>query len=174
MNLDTLRTPYHSSHRATLKGWRRLWVSSETDRALLSVERCPESRIEGLVISDSSSSLSSLDARESGYSRHELSPNELEWHDPPLPECSPPECQQCFLYICDSQEQGGTILRSYLDAVAQGYLRQFGESGLRNFVSTTRNFDIPITEDRASPRYPRSVSLSADEKILLDNLFPIS
>ena len=149
VNLDTLRTPYHSSHRATLKGWRRLWVSSETDRALLSVERCPESRIEGLVISDASSSLSSLDARESGYSRHELSPNELEWHDSPSPEC-----QQCFLYICDSQEQGGTILRSYLDAVAQGYLRQFGESGLHNFISTTRNFDIPITEDRESLTIP--------------------
>ena len=55
------------------------------------------------------------------------------------------------------------ILRSYLDVVMQGYFQQFGQSGLERFMETTLNFDCPILEDRAAPRYPRATQLSDEE-----------
>ena len=61
------------------------------------------------------------------------------------------------------------ILRSYLDVVAQGFLVEFGESGVADFFASTDNWHIPILDDRAEPRYPRHQSLSLAETELVDH-----
>ena len=61
------------------------------------------------------------------------------------------------------------VLLSYLDVVVQGYLREFGEDGVRRFFDTTHGWDAPILDDRTAPRYPRHVALSADERALTDS-----
>lgn len=168
MNRDTLRTPYVSAHRATLTGWRRVWVSSPDGTALLSVESSATDSIDGLILCDYSTSLSSLDEREHNYTRRSISFSDFTYHD----SFTPLVCD-CYLYTCDFTERGeGSIIRSYLDAVCQGYLREFGELGLSRFISSTYNFALPITEDRDSPLYPRAITLTSVERSLLDFHFP--
>ena len=79
-----------------------------------------------------------------------------------------------FLYVAQQPpaHSDARIIRSYLDAVMQGYLENFGEDGLINFMQTTSNFGCPIKEDRAKPLYPRSVQLSSEEIALFDWLLP--
>lgn len=60
------------------------------------------------------------------------------------------------------------ILMSYLDVVLQGYLDMFGEAGARRFFDTTENWDAPILNDRATPRYPRAQTLTGDERAWID------
>ena len=62
------------------------------------------------------------------------------------------------------------ILRSYLDAVLQGFLTHFGEDGVLRFVRETDNWEIGVADDRAAPIYPRSVELSRDESVYFDNV----
>ena len=176
VNLDTLRTPYISVHRARLKGWRRVWLSRpklpddfapDNNVALLSVEPDKNSTIEGLIITDHKSSLPSLDEREALYDRVNLKRSNLHFLDgDPLKTD-----EEVYLYVAQypPAENKTQILRSYLDAVMQGYLTQFSEEGVRSFMATTANFDCEILEDRASPIYPRAVALSAEEQELFMN-----
>ena len=50
----------------------------------------------------------------------------------------------------------------------QGFLREFGETGVSRFVATTDGWDAPILNDRTRPRYPRAQPLSQDETALVD------
>ncbi|MEE9313709.1 MAG: gamma-glutamylcyclotransferase family protein [Rhizobiaceae bacterium] len=173
VNLDTLRTPYISAHRARLKGWRRAWLSypstannfvKNTDMAFLSVEQAPTTAIEGLVVIDHSSSLASLDKREDAYDRVEISHDSLEFLDEnPLQGNT-----KAYLYVAQqpAANQKTNILRSYLDAVMQGYQTNFGEIGIERFMATTTNFNCCILEDRDAPYYPRSVALNDAEREL--------
>ena len=177
VNLATLQTPYISAHRARLTGWRRRWLAQPRvvngyapvdGLAFLSVEPDPATTIEGIVILDHRASLLSLDQREALYQRVLLPRSCLDFlDDDPLHSGS-----QAFLYRAQQPDadQNARILRSYLDAVMQGYLEHFGENGVRNFITTTDNFQCPIHEDREAPLYPRPVSLGDDEKLMFSSL----
>lgn len=175
VNLGSLRTPYISAHRATLKGWKRSWLSRprvegsfavDDGLAFLSVVQDNETEIDGLVIIDHSSSLPELDRREIMYSRTPLVSDDLRFHD------EPPVSDNQFLYVADEPPATDQtyILRSYLDVVMQGYLQQFGEDGLHRFIKTTLHFDIPIREDRETPLYPRATHLSEGEIELFNSI----
>ena len=90
VNLGSLRTPFISAHRASLRGWQRAWLArprvengvanrvensvensfTPTDGlAFLSVVPAPDAVIDGLVITDHTSSLAALDEREVLYTR---------------------------------------------------------------------------------------------------------
>lgn len=168
VNLGSLRTPYISAHRVTLKGWKRAWLArpkvdgsfaADDGLAFLSAVAAPDAQIDGMLITDHASSLASLDQREALYSRVDLRVDHLHHHDEPV------ETSDRFLYVADEPPACGTacILRSYLDVVMQGYYQQFGESGLERFMQTTLNFDCPIREDRDHPLYPRATRLSDQE-----------
>ena len=175
VNLGSLRTPYISAHRVTLKGWKRIWLSrpkeagsfaSEDGLAFLSVVPEPSAEIDGMLITDHASSLKSLDEREALYSRVDLKPEDLQHHDDKI------EPANQFLYMADEHpaHKDAKILRSYLDVVMQGYKTHFGPDGIERFFATTLNFDLDILEDRADPKYPRATTLT-DEEIKLFNTF---
>jgi len=183
VNLATLRTPYVAAYPATLKGWRRVWLTRpavagsfapEEGLAFLSVEPDANSEIDGLVVIDHAASLPSLDERESLYDRHTLDRAELtiQGGDDKLCGIAP-----YYLYVAQKVSAVGSpspyILRSYLDAVSQGFLTHFGSEGLRRFKETTANFHYQIREDRLAPIYPRSVELSAEEDAAVQAMFPM-
>lgn len=173
VNLGSLRTPYISAHRATLKGWKRTWLARpqvqgsfavDDGLAFLSVVPDAAAEIDGLLIIDHASSLPALDEREVMYQRTPLAAEELKFHD----EAPAPDNQ--FLYVADEPPatEQTHILRSYLDVVMQGYLQHYDEAGLRRFFDTTLHFSTPIREDRDTPLYPRATNLSAAEKSLFN------
>ena len=171
VNLGSLRTPYISAHRATLKGWKRCWLSrpkvdgsfaADEGLAFLSVVKVADAEIDGLLIIDHATSLPALDKREAMYQRTPIEAADIRFHD------EVPQADSQFLYVAaqPAATSQSHILRSYLDVVMQGYLKQFGEQGLQRFIATTLNFDIPVREEREEPLYPRATTLS-DEEIRL-------
>lgn len=169
VNLQSLRTPYISAHRASVKGWKRAWLSrpfepggfaSAEGLAFLSVIPAADAEIDGMIITDRSSSLASLDARESLYSRVTLTDHSITFYDDAV------TTREQFLYVADDHpaDSNSQILRSYLDVVMQGYHTHYGLKGLENLFATTVNFELNIVEDRDNPLYPRAVKLTPEEK----------
>ncbi len=186
VNLETLKTPYLSAHRARLTGWKRRWLSRPKNvngfapiegLAFLSVEPCPDTIIDGMIIVDHRSSLPSLDEREVLYDRLPIQLQQLEFlDDNPLHGSgnggnvngrNDGDLQEdgLFLYAARQPAAGpqARILRSYLDVVMRGYHGHFGEDGIRRFIDTTENFDCGILEDRHEPIYPRSITVQQAE-----------
>ncbi len=179
VNLETLQTPYVSAHPARLKGWKRAWKARPKvsgsfapieGLAFLSVEPCPQTTIEGMVIVDHRASLPALDKREALYDRATLAHDDVEFvdHNPLSPD------QDLFLYVAQPNAADATarILRSYLDVVLRGFHGHFGEQGIERFVNTTANFDWPIHEGRHDPVYPRAISVGENEVSLFDRHIP--
>ncbi|MFD0918007.1 hypothetical protein ACFQ14_16510 [Pseudahrensia aquimaris] len=116
-------------------------------------------------------SLAALDEREFLYERHSVEADNLTSLDSGFDGSAMPY----FVYAAQPLEAASAqpkILRSYLDAVAQGYLSAFGREGLRHFKATTRNGHFSIYEDRSMPLYPRSINLNQDERAAIDAAFP--
>ncbi|MEE9374752.1 MAG: gamma-glutamylcyclotransferase family protein [Rhizobiaceae bacterium] len=177
VNLDTLRTPYISAHRARIKGWRRVWLQQPAvagslatidGLAFLSVEPAPQTSIDGLIIIDHQASLKALDEREELYERVSLPQGSVSFEGASPVGTNTP----LFLYQATHlrARSDAKILRSYLDAVMLGYLNQFGEEGVMRFMQTTMNFDCGILEDRKQPLYPRSVELSTGQMKMFSKL----
>ena len=169
VNKDTLRTSYVSIAPAVLKGWRRHWQArTETlpqKVALLSVHRDTRCEIKGALVVDKSENLAAVDQREAGYTRVQLSADDLVV---PTGYALP---ERLYVYVADEVygiEDDGALLQSYMDAVMQGFYREHGEEGVKHFVDTTEKFARPVIQDRNNPLYPRSVSLSEDEAMLFD------
>jgi len=172
VNLGSLRTPFISAHRATLKGWQRKWLSRPAEPnsfatreglAFLSVVKAQNAEIDGMLITDHSNSLASLDEREHLYSRVAIDTTDMHLHDENI------DIQERFLYVADEhpadeQNSNTKILRSYLDVVMQGYHEHFGVEGVKRFYATTQNFELEILEDRDQPLYPRATALTDEEK----------
>lgn len=177
VNLNSLRTPYISAHRARLKGWQRAWLSGPKVEgsfdpadglASLSAEKHPAGEIEGLVIIDHAASLAALNEREALYCRVDIAHTQIEFlDDNPLSPEAP-----LFLYVANLQPatSESKILRSYLDVVMQGYQTHFGQQGLTDFVTTTVGWDTAVLEDRHKPIYPRNVELTNEECGLFDTV----
>lgn len=157
---------------ATLSGWQRVWGhrvagghSRQSACTSLSVEPAQGS-IEGVVVSIRHEDLPALDDREYGYERIALEQSDFSLSAP---------VRSNSIYIYRSFEKnrlladgGHPIVQSYIDCVMAGYLERFGESGLQDFLSTTRGWEGPILSDRNNPVYPRSVSLTEEQHRYFD------
>lgn len=179
VNRNTLSADVVDVIPVRLKGWRRHWqnhpVESDTPThlhsiALLSVHPKLECEIDGVLVIDRMSNLAALDTRERSYQRIQLDESNFSFKNNNLNSFSD---ISVHLYMADSALETiekPQILRSYLDVVMQGYLREFGEAGLRKFFATTDGFDFSIREDRDNPEYPRHQSLSQEERGLFAEL----
>lgn len=172
VNRATHRTEIVDAVPARLKGWRRCWRARPDmpgfPAALLTIRPDPASCTDGLLVIDRAENLAAVDAREARYDRLALAAADLEIGsevDPALP-----------LYVYVAQDhvpphpEPPRILRSYLEAVLQGFLGVHGEAGLSRFLAETEGFEIGIHDDRAAPVYPRAVRLAEAEAALIDVL----
>ncbi|MCR9122804.1 MAG: gamma-glutamylcyclotransferase [Phyllobacteriaceae bacterium] len=176
VNPHTHRTHVIHCERAHLTGFGRRWQQrSDPARhpvSFLSAYHADLAidELSGLLIFDHRENLPAVDAREHGYDRVELDRSQLRLDRDDaagLPDVA------YYVYVARPPDEGGPrhhILQSYLDAVLQGYLHQYGELGARRFVESTAAFDTPIVRDRASPLYPRAVKLAPDEVDLIDQV----
>ena len=155
---------YGETSTAELQGWRRVWqMTPLRPHPFLSIEPHESSTIQGLIAHVPDGDWAQLDAREYGYDR--LSTDHVKHARDDDPEVA--------IYVvpkpAPSLELGkGPILLSYLDVVIQGFLKEFGESGVRAFFDTTAGWDHPIDNDREAPKYPRHQRLTPHETALVD------
>ncbi|MEM1376801.1 MAG: gamma-glutamylcyclotransferase family protein [Pseudomonadota bacterium] len=172
VNPATHRTEIVGYVKAGLCGWRREWKSRGTDHvgshpvALLSSSPHSDNAIlPGLLVFDHAANLPALDIREAGYDRRELTAADL--------DIATPVPAGCPIYVYEGQPQpdsnrSNVILQSYLDAVLQGYFVMYGAEGVDGFVRSTARFDTPLLRDRETPNYPRAVTLTHEERDLID------
>ena len=155
---------YPNARHATLSGWRRAWVRTDA-REVVFLTAVPAAghQIDGLIAAVPDADWDALDLRESGYRRISSDGN--------VSHVGQPISEIAHYAVHSSDMRSGgphVILLSYLDVVVQGYLREFGASGVQAFFDTTDGWDTTIHNDRATPIYPRAQSLSADETALVD------
>ena len=177
VNRETLRTRHQTLIPARLRGWRRHWqcredhpdMSISGDIALLSIHRHPQSTLSGMLIIDEKASLPHLDLREAHYDRIPLLPSNLEFADDETAADLP---EMLFVYVGRPvpPREKTQLLQSYLDAVMAGYLQEFGEQGVVDFLQTTVGFDRPIVCDRQQPRYARAIALDPKWAAHFDDL----
>lgn len=155
---------YTNAHRAQLNGWARMWVgTADRENAFLTVVRNTDTQLDGLIAAVPDADWAALDLRETGYARipsqdaviHDLRSDTDIAH-----YAVPPETTKAT--------DDHVILLSYLDVVVQGYLREFGASGVSRFFATTTGWNTKILDDRAAPQYPRAQVLSQQETALVD------
>mmetsp|Transcript_27238 Transcript_27238/g.49865 ORF Transcript_27238/g.49865 Transcript_27238/m.49865 type:complete len:180 (-) Transcript_27238:3387-3926(-) len=156
---------YPQAQQATLKGWRRTWVRTALrDVVFLSIHAAPGHSIDGLIAAVPGADWHALDAREAGY--HRIAATDHITHGSDALDIAayqvPPHLQRTDGTHC--------MLLSYLDVVVQGFLHEFGQAGAEAFFATTDNWDVPILDDRDTPRYPRAQQLSHAELSLVDKL----
>lgn len=176
VNRTTLLTDYVSAQRVRLTGWRRCWrprmhgdpIRSERRTSLLSARRVEDSMIEGLLVFDRIENLPAVDEREATYDRIEVPSDAIELLDDGLPDCP------VFVYEARTNtadhDPHHPILQSYLDAVLQGFLREFGIDGVHSFLDSTDGFERSVHADRHDPVYPRAVELLEHERHLIDTV----
>ncbi len=158
---------YPQARPAVLRGWRREWLQTTTNPvAMLSARPDPGGRIEGLIAQVPGADWTALDLRESHYARHDVSA-ETE-HD----VTGPASIAVYRVEEAPVPPEPAPILLSYLDVVLQGYLREFGMTGMERFIETTDGWETsPILNDRAAPRYPRHQPLTENERARIDAVF---
>lgn len=165
VNRDT-RPEGEAATNVTLKGWGRVWNHrvTHTDRrkscTSLSIEPA-EGAIDGVLVQIPISDLRVLDARENGYERMSL---------PATDFILPSDIHADTIYVYRSLQENRhladvehPVAQSYVDCVMAGYLKRFDDDGLRQFLKTTRGWNLPTLFDREKPTYPRSVRLSAEQ-----------
>ncbi|MFA7433603.1 MAG: gamma-glutamylcyclotransferase family protein [Gemmobacter sp.] len=150
---------YPGARPARLAGWRRVWVHTALRPvAFLSAEPAAGVEIDGLAALVPGGDWAALDAREYAYRRHPVVTGDgraVQVYAVPEDGAARPSARH-------------PVLLSYLDTVAQGFLREFGRDGLARFFATTAGWDVPVLDDRASPRYPRAQGLTGAERALVD------
>ncbi|MBL4890463.1 MAG: gamma-glutamylcyclotransferase [Rhizobiaceae bacterium] len=169
VNTATLRTDYIETIPVALKGWRRHWQGrpavDDPEIALLSIHRYDDAQLHGLIVVDSLENLEAVDKREQGYQRVQLSHDDFVVQGRALPA-------NLYVYVANAANEPDSeppLLQSYLDAVMQGYLNEYGSSGLAHFIETTTGFERKIILDRSQPRYPRAIELDQTSAELFDN-----
>ena len=181
VNAATHRTPVVATVSAELDGWRRVWRrrppnpdSPRDGIAFLSVEEAPGTTIQGVLMIDRAASLPDLDRREALYDRVPLDRSALrilEDHPALAPDVP------CFIYRAAAAAAAGEappprMIRSYLDAVFQGFHARFGEGAVEAFLASTADGALEVDEDRERPIYPRAVRLTQAERAAFDRLLP--
>ncbi len=172
VNRATHRTEIVHAVPARLRGWRRMWRPRPDmpgfPAALLSIRRDPDFICDGLLVFDRAENLAAVDAREARYRRLPVDLRALDTEEP-LPPGVPVYVYEADVDIPHHPEPP-KILRSYLDAVLQGFLSEHGEDGVRRFIEETEGFDTPVHEDRSAPLYPRAVMLNNQERTLFETV----
>ena len=177
VNRATLRTEIVTAYPARLTGYRRVWRPRPAHApkfggigpAVLTSQRAEGVSIDGLLVIDKLKNLPDVDERENLYRRNDIATSDLAFaNDAPALDFP------LFVYEQDYEPEEGAapspILRSYLDAVMQGFLTVFGEEGLARFISETDGVDLPIHEDRDDPVYPRPVRLADGEAEIFERI----
>lgn len=154
---------YPQAAPARVRGWARVWRGTSLRKvAYLSATEAPGVEIEGLIAAVPGGDWRALDQREGAYGRHPLA---IVDHDLPGP-------LSIMIYKVEphhvSTAADHPILLSYLDVVVQGYLREFGETGVGRFFETTRGWEVGVRDDRAAPQYPRAQVISVRERAMVD------
>ena len=180
VNPATHRTPVVATVSAEIDGWRRAWrrrpPNPDNPRdgiAFLSVEEAPGTTIRGVLMIDRVESLPDLDRREALYDRVPIEATAVRVLEP-----HPVLAPDVPFYIYRASRFAGPeaapprLLRSYLDAVFQGYRNRFGEAAVAEFLATTADGALDIEEDREAPVYMRPVLLDPDERAAFDAAFP--
>lgn len=173
VNPATHRTNVLHYERARLRGFSRQWQGrpDSADQPIALLSSAPSNAddlLDGLLVFDRLENLTALDEREAGYDRLDVQRSDMFLvNGNVLPDCP--------LYVYSGRKPASPdkehfILQSYLDAVLQGYLHQYGIEGARNFIVRTSAFDTKLLTDRDSPRYPRAVELSHEEAAHIDAL----
>ena len=149
---------------ARLSGWRRVWRHTKLrDWPYLSAEPA-EAEIDGLVAAVPGDDWAALDQREAAYKRHGLLHHRL--------STAPGWAHRIEIYAVDDAHalppNKHPILLSYLDTVVQGFLREFGQDGVKRFFSTTSGWTA-LLDDRGAPHYPRAQQTSRAERALVDD-----
>ena len=164
VNRDTHDFP--QINRASLTGWRRGWRHTDLrDAAFLTAVPDPGTTIQGLIAHVPNEDWQALDKREWAYERVQVTDTVKH----PLTYAI-----DIVVYAVPAERHNKPsikhpILLSYLDVVVQGYLREFGEDGAAQFFTTTDGWDIPVINDRATPRYVRHQILTASETAFVDH-----
>jgi len=161
VNRGTL-PPHVHAERRTVRGWRRAWRKRSPGLvggvSSLSVMEAPGAEIDGLVVTFEDGMMPTIAAREHDYDPLRLA------DDPDI----------IIFRACAEMDRYGDadfpVLLSYLDATAQGFLREFGDEGLQRFMATTDGWHVPIVDDRADPRYARAQKLSSAEEMRINEL----
>lgn len=168
---DATRNINSRSIPGRLEGFVREWRIRSKDQlqnvCSLTAKPSIDNSIDGVLVFEHSSGLEAVDRREANYDRLDF---------PVLQFSSSsvlPESQAAYIYQAKSArydwgDEDHPILQSYIDAVMQGFLDQFGEQGAFRFVQETDGWDAPILDDRNKPIYPRSITLSPTEKLIID------
>ena len=157
---------FSDAHHARLAGWRRAWRHTQLRPvAFLTAVPAPGHSIDGLIAHVPGDDWLALDQREHVYDRTPVTENTAH---------SVPRAIHVQVYSIPQGKHGmpdraHPVLLSYLDVVVQGYLREFGEAGVRRFFDTTDGWDAPILDDRAAPVYGRHQVLHEDERILVQD-----
>ncbi len=153
------------AYTARVTGWRRAWRHTDLRPvAYLTAVPAPGGWIDGLIAAVPGHDWGALDHRERAYDRLPVTG--------PLDHTAPHDVD-VHIYSVDARHSAPPdtrhpILLSYIDVVVQGYLREFGEPGARDFFDTTDGWDAPILDDRAEPVYPRNQQLSPQETAFVD------
>ncbi len=155
--VNLLTHNYDNPRPAQLAGWRRIWCHARTRPvAFLSVHQT-DGAIDGIIADVPNADWAALDEREHAYLRRDISAQ---------------LGGQTAIYQADPSKvappsTGHPILLSYLDVVVQGFLREYGETGVREFFATTDGWG-QIRDDRYDPVYPRFQTLTKGERALVD------
>jgi hypothetical protein len=156
---------------AILSGWSREWTHriATPKGKVCALSAVPEanSRIKGVVLCADDAEAVELDEREIDYRRVPVTVQTVTGPiESPL---------TCFMYVGADTSRGPAtrdypIWRSYLDCVLSGYIALDGPEAADEFVRSTRGWPAPILDDRDSPKYPRAVRLTRQEKEVIDGI----
>lgn len=165
------RPPDLRAVTAELVGWRRAWAHRiETPQGNvcgLTVALEEHATVKGIVLLHDGAEPFDFDEREIGYERVPVAVRLIGSE-------SPGELTECFVYAGHERHRGCAtrefpIWRSYLDCVALGFLHLGGVEALDEFISSTSGWDAPILDDRASPKYPRALTITAAQELLIED-----
>ncbi|MCB1338443.1 MAG: gamma-glutamylcyclotransferase [Maritimibacter sp.] len=156
---------FPDARAARVTGWRRAWRHSPLrQRCFLTALPDPGSEILGLVAAVPGADWAALDEREHAYARHDVSGTVI--HDVGR------EIEVAIYAIPDGAHfdpgDDHPVILSYIDAVVQGFLAEYGIEGVGHFFATTGGWHVPVLDDRAHPVYARAQVLSETERELVD------
>jgi hypothetical protein len=154
-------------HASQITGWRRVWQRAPNRPvAFLSVIADEDSTLDGVIAPVPNDDWMALDAREFSYARLPVT-DSVKHAAPYVRDISiyaiPPHASA-------PPNKDHPILLSYVDAVFQGYLREFGKAGAERFCTTTDGWDTPVRDDRMQPIYPRAQQLTREEQAFVDDM----
>ncbi|MBI4550673.1 MAG: hypothetical protein HY710_00250 [Candidatus Latescibacteria bacterium] len=159
-----LRPPDTQAVPGRLKGWVREWRhcidTPKGKTCTLTVVRHPFTWIDGVYVLDRAARIIEVDHKEPGYQRIRIDfPRQVLGKTHPAVET--------YIYTSTGNAyrpdypglKSCPIWRSYLDGVLAGYLDLGGREAADNFITSTEGWNVPILDDRDSPRYALAVAI---------------